>query len=64
MVSPNEPIQNHKPILCHHFEIEGEALMIVSHDSGEPNTYNEAIGSFAKELWMEEKMESINVNHV
>ena len=38
--------------------------MIVSHDSGEPNTYNEAIGSFAKELWMEEKMESMNVNHV
>ena len=41
--------------------------MIASHDGDEPNTYNEALTSSAKDLWMkaiEEKMESIKVNQV
>lgn len=41
--------------------------MIASHDSDKPNTNHKAVESSAKELWMkvmEEKMESMKVNHV
>ena len=39
--------------------------MIASHDGDELNTYNKALTSSAKDLWMkamEEKMESMKVN--
>ena len=41
--------------------------MIASHDSDESNTYNEALTSSAKDLWMkaiEEEIESMKVNQV
>ena len=41
--------------------------MIASHDGDEPNTYNEALTSSAKDLWMkamDEEMESMKVNQV
>ena len=41
--------------------------MIASHDGDEPNTYNEALISSAKDLWikaMEEEIESMKVNQV
>ena len=41
---------NRRPIPCRRFEIEGEAFMTASHDSDEPNTYNETLTSSAKNL--------------
>ena len=50
-----------------HFEIEGETFMVALHDSDEPRTFNEAIASCAKELWikaMNEEMDSMKSNQV
>ena len=41
---------NYRPIPHCHFEIEGEAFMIASHDGDEPNTYNNALTSSDKDL--------------
>ena len=58
---------NRRPIPRRCFEIKGEAFMIASHDGDEPNTYNEALTSSAKDLWMkaiDEEMKSMKVNQV
>ena len=49
------------------FEIEGQAFMVALQDSNKPKTFNEAIASPVKELWikaMNEDMESMKSNQV
>ena len=67
MTSQDASVRRSDRISIHRrrFEIEGEAFMVALHDSDEPRTFNEAIASCAKELWikaMNEEMESMNSN--
>ncbi|KAK0588887.1 hypothetical protein LWI29_006625 [Acer saccharum] len=60
-------ISNRGNVPHRRLEIEGEAFMVVSHDTDEPKNVNEALKSLDKELWikaMKEEMDSMKSNHV